>query len=190
MVCVILAAGKNLRLNSGLPKSSLTINGQSLMERHIDQFSKQGVTKIAVITGFHKQALDEAVTEISDRTGIEVELIYNEKYELENGYSLYTAKEWVKSLGFDDFYFTMADHYYEKAFLDEFFNDRTFNDHEVLRLAVDRPGDHNEHIDLDDVTKVQVEKNYIKEIGKELETYDLYDTGLFIVIFLKQGNIR
>ena len=54
MVCVILAAGKNLRLNLGQPKSALTVGGQSLMERHIDQFQKIGVTDFAVITGFHQ----------------------------------------------------------------------------------------------------------------------------------------
>jgi len=181
MVCVILAAGKNLRLNLGLPKSFLTINGQSLMERHIEQFQKLGFTKFAVITGYHRKALEETVPEIAAKLNASVALIYNEKYELENGYSLYTAKEWIQSLGREEFFFTMADHYYETQFLKEFLSDRSFKKGEILRLAVDTPGDHNKHIDLDDVTKVRVEDSIIKEIGKDLTTYNYYDTGLFHV---------
>jgi CDP-L-myo-inositol myo-inositolphosphotransferase len=180
MVCVILAAGKNLRLNYGLPKSFLTINGQSLLERHIDQFKQLGVNKFAVITGYHHQALEESVSEIRGKLGIDIVAIYNERYELENGYSLYTAKDWVLETGCNEFFFTMADHYYEKPFLDELKKRLEFKNGESLKLAVDVPGTHNEHIDLEDVTKVKA-NGTIDNIGKDLNDYNYFDTGLFFV---------
>lgn len=180
MVCVILAAGKNLRLNAGLPKSFLTINGQSLMERHIEQFQKLGVNKVAIITGFHKPALEENIKEIQERSDVEIVTIYNEKYELENGYSLYKAKDWINEIGCEEFFFTMADHYYESSFLEDLKGKLEFKNGESLKLAVDIPGEHNAHIDLEDVTKVKAKSN-IDEIGKELTDYNYYDTGLFFV---------
>lgn len=180
MVCVILAAGKNLRLNLGQPKSALTVGGQSLMERHIDQFMQIGVTKFAVITGFHRPALEKICGEIAEKYNANITTIYNEKFELENGFSLYAAKDWVKELGDKEFFFTMADHYYEKAFLDELKSKIVFDKDAILKLAVDVPGEHNKHIDLDDVTKVDAD-DYILRIGKEIEDYNLYDTGLFYV---------
>ncbi|MFY0626892.1 MAG: NTP transferase domain-containing protein [Reichenbachiella sp.] len=180
MVCVILAAGKNLRLNAGLPKSFLTINGKSLMERHIEQFQKLGVNKFAIITGFHKPALDKNIEEIRKNSEVEIVTIYNEKYELENGYSLYKAKDWINELGCDEFFFTMADHYYDEAFLSDLKNKLDFKNGEYLKLVVDKPGTHNHHIDLEDVTKVDATTE-IKNIGKELTNYNYYDTGLFFV---------
>jgi choline kinase len=180
MVCVILAAGKNLRLNLGQPKSALTVGGQSLMERHIDQFLQIGVSKFAVITGFHQPALDEICGEIGKKYNTEITTIYNEKYELENGYSLYAAKDWIHELGDNEFFFTMADHYYEKSFLSELKSKIIFDKDAILKLAVDIPDTHNEHIDLDDVTKVDAD-DYILRIGKEITGYNYYDTGLFYV---------
>lgn len=180
MVCVILAAGKNLRLNYGQPKSALTVGGQSLMERHIEQFQKIGVTDFAVITGFHRPALEEICEEIRQKYDANITTIYNEKYELENGYSLYAAKDWVHELGDEEFFFTMADHYYEEAFLEDLKGKLVFDKGAYLKLAVDIPGEHNKHIDLEDVTKVDAD-DYIKRIGKEIEGYNYYDTGLFYV---------
>lgn len=180
MVCVILAAGKNLRLNLGLPKSALTVGGQSLMERHIDQFQKIGVTKFAVITGFHRLALEDICEEIRGKYEVDLTTIYNDKYELENGYSLYAAKDWVKSLGEKEFFFTMADHYYEASFLTELKSKVVFDKDAILKLAVDIPSDLNKHVDLEDVTKVDA-NDYILRIGKEIENYNYYDTGLFYV---------
>lgn len=180
MICVILAAGKNLRLNYGLPKSALTIGSQSLMERHIDQFQKIGVTDFAVITGFHRLALEEICEDIRHKYDANITTIYNEKYDLENGYSLYVAKNWIHELGDEEFFLTMADHYYEEAFLSDLKTKLIFGKDAFLKLAVDVPGTHNEHIDLEDVTKVDAD-DYINRIGKEIEGYNYYDTGLFYV---------
>ena len=47
-------------------------------------------------------------------------------------------------------------------------------------LIVDRPAKSNAHIDLEDVTKVKSHGTFIDQIGKELQDYNFYDTGLFV----------
>jgi len=150
------------------------------MERHIEQFQRLGVEHFAIITGFHKPALDENINEIQKKSSANIVTIYNEKYELENGYSLYKAKDWIHELGCEEFFFTMADHYYEASFLDDLKTKLQFSNGDLLKLAVDKPGAHNQHIDLEDVTKV-VADSHIQQIGKELTSYNFYDTGLFYV---------
>ncbi|HEU4772684.1 MAG TPA: hypothetical protein VFS68_11070, partial [Candidatus Udaeobacter sp.] len=49
---------------------------------------------------------------------------------------------------------------------------------DVLNIAIDRKLD--SIVDLDDAMKLQMRGNKVTAIGKNLQTYDAIDTGLFI----------
>jgi len=180
MVCVILAAGKNVRLDTGIPKSLITVDNQNMLDRHFRLFPQVGVKKFCVVIGFRGEMIRKHIENIQPDLDIEIEIVMNENYEKENGYSLWAAKEWVEKNKEENFLFTMADHYYDISFLNSFTNQ--FKKHNsLLNLGVDKPGNHNKHIDLEDVTKVNVQDHKIVKIGKEITNYNFYDTGLFYV---------
>ncbi len=177
--CVILAAGKNTRLDTGKPKSLLEINGQSILERHIALFSQNDVDKFCVITGHQSEEMDKAVEKIKLKYEVSISTIHNDQYELENGFSVWKAKKWVDQHAFNSFILTMADHVFEGAFIRKFLAAEKDFLISKLYLAVDQPGNHNTHIDIEDVTKVLGENGLIQAIGKQITNYNYYDTGLF-----------
>lgn len=177
--CVILAAGKNSRLDNGIPKSLITVGEKSLLERHVELFSKAGVTEFAVVVGYRGHMVRDAIERFGKLYPVNVNVIENPSYELENGYSLYAAREWVRSCGAGHFFFTMADHFFSGHFLEKAAQLAGGASGCQLRLAVDKPGAHNGHIDLEDVTRVQVENDLIVGIGKGITEYNYFDTGLF-----------
>jgi choline kinase len=177
MNCIILAAGRNTRLDNGIPKSLLSVQGETLMERHMRLFSAVGVTNFCIVTGYRNEMLEDFFEKNQDRLP-PVTLVHNPDFDQANGISLLCAAEWIQRKSEENFFFTMADHFFTEDFLMEAVKGMETLD--VLTLLVDRPGKLNAHIDLEDVTKVKVSENKIAEIGKHLAEYDVYDTGLFL----------
>tara|TARA_Y100001972_G_scaffold128240_1_gene188127 strand:- start:5260 stop:5994 length:735 start_codon:yes stop_codon:yes gene_type:complete len=177
--CVILAAGKNTRLDTGKPKTLLKINGQTLLERHITLFTNYGVDHFCVITGHNKEAIEEEIKRLLSIYPVTIDSVFNDQFEFENGLSVYKAREWVKKKDLKSFLLTMADHVFNGSLISAFTNAEKDFHKSNLYLAVDKPGPHNQHIDLDDVTKVLGKEGLISRIGKELTEYNYFDTGLF-----------
>lgn len=179
MHCVILSAGKNSRLDTGIPKSLLEVDGMSLLERHIRNFRAEGVTDFCVVTGYNPGKLREMALVMAGTLDVNIELVHNERYDLENGYSLSVTREWIQKKGVESFFLTMGDHIFQPEFV-RYFVEASKNISDPLALAVDSPGISNQHIDLEDVTKVLANKTgNILSIGKSLTEYNFYDTGLF-----------
>jgi histidinol-phosphate aminotransferase len=97
--------------------------------------------------------------------------VHNPRFEQKNGVSLLAARKYIDR----ECVLTMADHLYAP---------------ELVRrlLAYDLPEgacalgvdyDIERCFDLDDATKVRVERAHIAEIGKELSSYNALDTGVF-----------
>lgn len=177
--CIILAAGRNSRLDTGIPKSLLKAGEQSLIERQITVLNSFGIEQFCVVVGYQKEKLSEELNRIAAQHHIDIEIAVNMDWELENGYSLYSAKKWIEQYQIENFYFTMADHYFSLPFLEDVNDNIEFIENNTLQLVVDKPGEHNKHIDIEDVTRVLVEKNRILKIGKMIPEYNFYDTGLF-----------
>ncbi|MEQ8338378.1 MAG: NTP transferase domain-containing protein [Cyclobacteriaceae bacterium] len=177
--CVILAAGKNTRLDTGKPKTLLKINGQTLLERHIHLFANYGVDHFCVITGHNKGAIEEEIQRILSVYPVTIDSVFNDQFELENGLSVYKSQEWVRGKGLKSFLLTMADHVFNGSLISTFTNAEKDFHTASLYLAVDKPGPHNQHIDIDDVTKVLGKEGLISNIGKEITDYNYFDTGLF-----------
>lgn len=179
MNCLILAAGRNTRLDTGIPKSLVTINGETLLSRHVRIFKACGVTNFCIISGYGGEKLEEYLPKLKKEHGVEISIYHNERYDLENGFSVFRSKEWVDKWGIKDFFLTMGDHIFDPEFVKEFIS-KSSNLSTTLQLAVDMPGETNTHIDIDDVTKVQVsDEGFIDSIGKTISEYNRYDTGLF-----------
>ena len=179
MNLVILAAGKNTRLDTGIPKSLVTLNGETLMSRHIRIFKACGVEKFCIISGYGSDKLQAALPSLSKTHNADITILHNERFDLENGFSVFRAKEWVEKNRMSDFFLTMGDHVFDPDFVNEFV-EKSSSLENTLQLAVDMPGESNKHIDIDDVTKVLVDSNgFIDSIGKTIPDYNRYDTGLF-----------
>ncbi|WP_258100986.1 phosphocholine cytidylyltransferase family protein [Marinoscillum pacificum] len=181
--CVILAAGKNSRLDTGKPKSLLEINGISLLERHIMLFKQNGCKEFCVVTGHNPDPIREKLVELRGKHHVLIDAVHNERYDLENGFSVSVTEDWIKSQKSEGFFLTMGDHVFDQGFIPAFqqaIENRKVNKH--LCLAVDVPSEQNSHIDIEDVTRVLVDDaGHIQSIGKMIEVYNRYDTGLFFL---------
>lgn len=179
MNLLILAAGKNSRLDQGIPKSLLELHSESLLSRHIRLFYKFGVRNIGIVTGYRSEMIERHLSKLLLPLDLKITIIFNSRFDLENGYSLYSASEWIKTLGDEAFFLTMADHVFNEVFLSLFTSGKP---ERAILLACDRPALHNRHIDIEDVTKVKLDSlNRIEQIGKTLSEFDVYDTGLFLM---------
>ena len=94
MKALILAAGVSSRLRpltENTPKCLLEIGGKCLLEHTIDALLSHQICSITIVTGFHSEQIKSFITE--KFPDIEVEFVYNEKYNSTNNiYSLWLAK--------------------------------------------------------------------------------------------------
>lgn len=173
--CVILAAGRGSRLTLShvITKSGFSFEGRTLIERQIHLFQSIGVRHFVIVVGYESDDVIKECQKVQLEEETILDFQYNDQWHLGNGYSVLAAKSSVKG----PFYLVMADHIFEPTLLD-YFKAHCMTSKSVT-LAVDTPGDHNVHIDIEDVTKVKLDGPLISHIGKQLTDYDVYDTGLF-----------
>jgi 1L-myo-inositol 1-phosphate cytidylyltransferase len=171
---VILAAGMGSRLRDlGSPKPLVRLAGKPLIEHVMERLAAAGVDRFVVVTGYDRQVLEPALDEIAARRGWVVLVAYNPDWRKPNGVSLLSARRMLGS----KFLLTMSDHLVDPALI------RT-----VLDVALTDPRpvlgvDHdlvNPLVDLEDVTRVMVEAQGITRIGKLIERYNGFDTGVFV----------
>jgi len=172
--CLILAAGNGSRiasLSGSAPKPLVPLLGVPLLEHIMTCAEEAGVERFVIVVGYRAERIRSW---IADRRagGTSITLVENPEYHKANGVSALAAREELHN----PFLMLMADHIFEpqtaKALLKQ-----PLAEGEVI-LAVD----HNvERIfDLEDVTKVRCEGEYIVDIGKDLTRYDAFDTGMFL----------
>jgi 1L-myo-inositol 1-phosphate cytidylyltransferase len=184
---IILAAGKNTRFDTGIPKSLHKIGQKTLLERHISEFQRIGVTNISIVTGFRGELICEYIDTLNSSIPTPVEIIHNPEYERANGVSILVCADWVEKMNETHFYCTMADHVYSGQFYDHLLAQIPHISTGIpLHLAVDRPGSHNTHIDLEDVTRVFTSEYdstqlRLSQVGKMIADYTFFDTGMFVL---------
>lgn len=92
---VILAAGFGMRMvpiNTQVPKAFLEVNGETLIERLINQLHDVGINEIYVVVGYMKEQFEYLIDEYG------VKLIVNEKYsEKNNLHSLLLASKYLSN---------------------------------------------------------------------------------------------
>jgi CDP-L-myo-inositol myo-inositolphosphotransferase len=175
MKCLILAAGEGSRLRGeGDSKPLVTVAGLPLIERTIATAQRAGFTDFYVVTGSNAPALEAFLSELSSRRNLSITAIRNPSWEAGNGASLLAARGALD----DDFILLMADHVFEEEILVRLSRE-TLEDGEVM-LAADFDVSGNPRVDQDDATRVWTAEGRIVEIGKGIERYNAYDTGIFL----------
>jgi choline kinase len=79
MRAILLAAGRGRRLGSDLPKCLLSLEGKTLLERHIVNMRQSGVTGLTLVVGFQKDAITDALERL-DTADFPVEVLVNERF--------------------------------------------------------------------------------------------------------------
>ena len=122
MQVVILAAGMGKRLGNltrNNTKCMIRVNGITLIDRALSQFSKLKLNRIIIVIGYKGKELKEYVGD--NYNGIPIHYIYNPIYDKTNNiYSLSLAK---KELQEDDTLLIESDLIFEDAVLDKILSD-------------------------------------------------------------------
>lgn len=178
---IVLAAGMGSRLvgfgdgsalgdSHSLPKPLKLVASVPMLVRILRTLQAQGIREAVIVVGHEGAHIEQALTR-DPSLCLDLVFVHNGAYEKKNGVSLLAAGEWVDR----ECLLTMADHLYSPEIV------RRLCAFDLpagsCALAVDH--DIERCFDIDDATKVCVDGNQITRIGKDLEAYDVIDTGVF-----------
>jgi len=176
MKVLIIAAGQGSRLSQmGDSKPLIPLLGLPLIERTILTAKKSDFSEFCIVTGYNGQKVRDFLDKLGPRRNVKITHVINDDWEKSNAVSVLKAKH---ALGKENFLLVMADHLLDKEILQDL-KSQPLNNYKVI-LAADFTTDSNPLIDIEDVTKVLVEKNRIVDIGKNIPDYNAYDTGTFL----------
>ena len=171
---VILAAGNGDRFKGSPHHSKLLhpVLGQPLILRTLQTAVEAGIPTLNVVLGFEADRVRAAI-ERHSIPGVTVRFAYNPDWHLENGVSALMARGLCDQRRFA---LLMGDHLFEASVLQRLAVAAVGADDSVL--AVDG-GDADPAV-AQEATKVRLDGDRIVAIGKQLETWDALDTGLFV----------
>ncbi|MCH7516196.1 MAG: NTP transferase domain-containing protein [Bacteroidetes bacterium] len=174
MKCLILAAGKGSRLrNKGDSKPLLPVLGVPLIERVIRNAMQGGADDFYIVTGNQKDKVTSFLNVLSKRLNVSIKTVENNEWaNSENGTSIYKAKNYLTG----PFLLLMSDHLFDPSIVKQLIAS-DLGEGEIT-LAVDE-NITNPIIDFEDVTRVRYDDGKIQNIGKELSSYNAFDTGIF-----------
>jgi 1L-myo-inositol 1-phosphate cytidylyltransferase len=172
---LIVAAGQGTRLRAIAPSKPLAkVRGRSLIEHVILSAHTGGIDEFVVVTGYEGARVEAFLRRLSMRTSIPIRTVFNAHWTLANGHSVVAAAPCLN----DTFVLMMSDHLLDARLLSDLLATPAPRDGVVL--AVDRRLD-NPLVDIEDVTRVRTDANgAIKAIGKLIQPYDAFDTGVFL----------
>jgi histidinol-phosphate aminotransferase len=169
----VLAAGLGSRLTEGgdiTPKPLRRVAGVPLIVRVLRTLEAAGLEDAVVVVGHCGQLIKDAVrAEVGLR--LQVTFVENTDYLKKNGVSVLAAAGYIDR----ECVLTMSDHLYSAELVRRLLAAEIPADGAALAVDYDIP----RCFDLDDATKVAVERGRIVRIGKELDAYDALDTGVF-----------
>jgi 1L-myo-inositol 1-phosphate cytidylyltransferase len=170
---VIVAAGMGSRLqDKGWSKPLLELCGKPIISRVMDNAVKGGVTGFVVVTGYGAEQLAPHVEMEAKKLGVSINLVHNEDFEKPNGLSVVAASKAIN----EPFLLCMCDHLMDPQIVRKMVNLVAQEDETIL--GVDYRLD-NPFIDMNDVTRVLEKDGTIQAIGKGIEEYNCFDTGIF-----------
>jgi len=173
--CLILAAGNGGRLAQICDsKPLLQVAGLPLIERTIATAQQAGISEFYVVTGYSAEGVESFLAELSLRRSVKITSIRNADWQLGNGASLLSARRELDG----PFVMMMADHIVDETIVKQIVLEPV--DDGAVVLAVDFRVNGNRLVDPGDVTKVQTTDHHVTDIGKDIEEYDAYDTGVFL----------
>ncbi|MFV2064788.1 MAG: HAD hydrolase-like protein [Chloroflexota bacterium] len=172
--CLVLAAGRGTRVNGAEDCKPLErVGGLALIERTILTASRAGLTDFYVVTGYAADRLEAFLDDLASRRGLAITAIRSDGWEAGNAASLLAARSYMA----EPFALLMADHVFDDAILSGLLAAPL--DADVVLACDDRVGS-SAWTDDAEATKVRTEGDRIVAIGKDLEPYDAYDSGIFL----------
>jgi choline kinase len=97
VIGLVLAAGQGQRLRpdtDALPKTLLPVDGEStILDVILRNLAKVGLTDVALVAGHAADALIARVPDLEARHGLAIEIIRNDRFDRNNAYSLWLARE-------------------------------------------------------------------------------------------------
>ncbi len=174
MTCLIIAAGKGIRLRQrGDSKPLIPILGIPMIERIIRAALEAGADEFYVVTGYQGYQVRSFLERLAERLAIRITPLENEDWEKENGLSVLKARQVLH----ETFLLLMADHLFEPS-LARALTTLGLAKGEIA-LAVDEETC-NPIVEMEDVTRVKVEAGKIRDIGKGLVDFNGFDSGVFL----------
>ena len=174
MKCLILAAGRGSRLSEeGVVKPLFLLAGLPLIERVIRSAIEGGADEFYVIIGYKGEQVRNFLLQLAKRLNVPITPIQNDDWQKENGFSVLKARDALNG----PFLLLMSDHIFDPAIVQSLLK-QPLNDGDVL-LAVDT-NINNPLVDMEDVTKVRIENGNIINIGKTIDDFNGFDTGIFL----------
>jgi histidinol-phosphate aminotransferase len=170
---IVLAAGLGSRLSEGgdiTPKPLRRVAGVPLVVRVLRTLRAAGIEHAVVVVGHCGHLIKAAIAE-EPELGLEVSFVENTDYLKKNGVSVLAAAGFIDR----ECVLTMSDHLYSPELVRRLLAAEIPADGAALAVDYDIP----RCFDLDDATKVGVERGLIVRISKELDSYDALDTGVF-----------
>ncbi|HCR17612.1 MAG TPA: nucleotidyltransferase, partial [Candidatus Latescibacteria bacterium] len=171
---VIIAAGMGSRLNGNagnLPKPLVQVAGVGLLKRTILSAKRAGITEFVVVIGYRGAEIRDAVSRDS-QVDVHIDWVENTDWEKGNGLSVLKAQPYVD----EPFLLMMSDHLFESEVLFKLRYQPVGPGEAVLCVDYDLDRIH----DMEDATKVFIDGDQILHIGKELESFNAVDTGIFV----------
>lgn len=175
MNCLVLAAGLGTRLRGISNSKPLTpLAGAPLIEHVIRRAAAAGATRFVVATGHEAERVEVVLADLSGTLGLPIAAARVDDWTQPNGYSVLTGSRQIDGA----YLLLMSDHVFDPAIARQLGAQGLAG--AELVLAVDRKLE-SELVDLDDVTKVDVAPDgRIVRIGKDLASYNAFDTGAFL----------
>jgi len=174
MKCLIIAAGMGTRFYQEYEsKPLIPVLGKPLIERVICSVMEAGISDFCIVTGFNGEKIRKFLDNKMQQYQINITHIINEEWEKGNGLSVLKAVDILD----ENFILVMSDHLFDSSIPNNL-KRQECSKSEII-LAVDRNLE-NPLIDIEDVTKVETSDNKIVNIGKDLQSYDCFDTGIFL----------
>ncbi len=179
---IILAAGFGSRLQAAEGHKLLAVvGGRTMLDHHMQNFARIGVTHLTVVTGFRHEALEAAVEAASAaQDNFTILTAYNSDFERSNGLSVLAGVEAARQHMPDalPFWLTMGDHLFEPKLFDQISTQPDFDEAIHGALYIDRKLD--TIFDVPDATKLRFgEDQSLDAIGKEIGEFNAVDVGLF-----------
>ncbi len=171
---VILAAGNGDRFQNGTRQSKLLhpVLGQPLILRTLATAAEAGITSFHIVVGYQGDRVRQTIERGAPR-GTALRFTHNPDWHLENGVSVLAVRDRRRARRFA---LLRGDHLFEAPVLSRLLALKVPPNESVL--AIDRGAVPPEV--AAEATKVRLSGDRITAIGKDLDTYDALDTGLFV----------
>jgi len=163
MICVILAAGRGVRLQSvlgGRSKALLQVAGRTLLDHSITKLARHGLRSFLVVTGYDHRSVIEELARIQEKIrNVNIKTVLNQDYLAKNNaFSLSLALDALKGQD-EDLLIVNCDVIFENAIIANAFACQ----YETFLLV-----DDTKPLDAEDM-KVKLDNLRVVRIGKNLD---------------------